>query len=161
MTPRERIERLRARGYSEAQIAEAVGRSRGFIANVRHGRTPGRSLEAPLAALERQRGRRLRPAVEPPRGRRHIPERERLARVANANRSAGVTRDFAREHGISYLDALRSQERKDISAALRTKDNAPDSAKARALVALGRREPGWVWKVGETPRVYGVVRSAA
>lgn len=54
MTAREAIHRLNERGWSNSQIAAAMGRGRGQIINISSGRAPGTVLQGPLEALTRR-----------------------------------------------------------------------------------------------------------
>lgn len=55
MTAREAIHRLNERGWSNSQIAAAMGRGRGQIINISSGRAPGKVLQGPLEALTKRK----------------------------------------------------------------------------------------------------------
>lgn len=64
MTAREAIHRLHERGWSNSQIAAAMGRGRGQIVNISSGRAKGESLRGALEALSRRKA--PPPGVKPP-----------------------------------------------------------------------------------------------
>ena len=89
-----------------------------------------------------------------------LPTKEYKLRELTSQGQA-IVRDYLktqREQGksITEREARASKEFKDIQRALKyegktDKSRAPTSAKAKALVKLGRRRPEDDWNVGETP----------
>ncbi len=62
--------------------------------------------------------------------------------------------DFYEHNSESYSSveqAANSEDFKLVLEMIASKDHSPDGEVARALVAIGRREPEWDWNVGETP----------
>jgi hypothetical protein len=75
----DRIRALEARGWTQRQIAQAIGRSPSYVSRVARGKTPGRLITEAVGKLGRAPGRRgTVPNVEAPRRLRATGETARV-----------------------------------------------------------------------------------
>ena len=77
--------------------------------------------------------------------------RNRLISESSLNSAMNMKITDIRVRG-AYDSAARLKE---VVAALKSKDNTPTGAKAKALVEIGRRDPEWQYEVGNSPGVEG------
>jgi hypothetical protein len=66
-------------------------------------------------------------------------------------RYRGIIADYKETHPGARVRGPMAQEWRELLGDLASKDNDPNGRKARALVAIGRRDAGAPYDVGDTP----------
>lgn len=132
-----------ARGYTRAAASTPAQIKRGYVPRRQAEQRVMRRTFERLRDIRAERTGAVKMKLE---GRaRFVGGRTQMRRYGT------ILSEYAQRHGVTRGEARRSPELKRIVRDLRSKDNSPGGRKARALEALGRREPEWRWQVGDTP----------